>query len=71
MIAISYFGGIYLLNPPGAHFAQRSYGVQAQHRIYLLIGQELLFEHEYEGGMRHAPYAVEGRYFHRPQRDTA
>ena len=34
-------------------FAQPSYGVQAQHNIYLLIGQEVVFEHEYAGGMRH------------------
>ena len=34
-------------------FAQQSYGVQAQNRIYLLIGQELVFEHEYAVGMCH------------------
>ena len=34
-------------------FAQPSYGVKAWHRIYLLIGQELVFEHKYAGGMCH------------------
>ena len=34
-------------------FAQPSYGIQAQHRSNLLIGQELVFEHEYVVGMRH------------------
>ena len=34
-------------------FAQPSYGVQTQPRIYLLIGQELVFEHEYAVGMCH------------------
>ena len=50
-------------------FAQPSYGIQAQHWSNLLIGQELVFEHEYAVGM--APYAVEGRNFHGPQRDAA
>ena len=34
-------------------FAQPSYGIQAQHRSNLLIGKELVFEHEYAVGMRH------------------
>ena len=34
-------------------FAQPSYGAQAQHRGNLLIGQELVFEHEYEVGVGH------------------
>ena len=34
-------------------FAQPSYGIQAQHRSNLLIGQELVFEHEYAVGMCH------------------
>ena len=42
-----------LIESSRGSFAQPSYGVQGQHRIYLLIGQELVFEHEYAGGMRH------------------
>ena len=34
-------------------FAQPSYGIQAQHWSNLLIGQELVFEHENAVGMRH------------------
>ena len=34
-------------------FAQPSYGIQAQHWSNLLIGQELVFEHEYAVRMRH------------------
>ena len=34
-------------------FAQPSYGIPAQNRSNLLIGQELVFEHEYAVGVRH------------------
>ena len=44
---------IIIIESSRGSFAQPSYDLQAQHRIYLLIGQELVFEHEYAGGMRH------------------
>ena len=44
---------IIIIESSRGSFAQPSYGVQAQHRSYLLIGQELVFEHEYAVGVRH------------------
>ena len=39
---------IIIIESSRGSFAQPSY-IQTQHRIYLLIGQELVFEHEYAG----------------------
>ena len=53
-IAYTYFLiHIIIIESSRGSFAQPSYSVQAQHMIYLLIGQELVFEHKYAVGMRH------------------
>ena len=44
---------IIIIESSRGSFAQPSYGIQAQHRSNLLIGQELVFEHEYAVGVRH------------------
>ena len=44
---------IIIIESSRGSFAQPSYGTQAQHWGYLLIGKELVFEHKYAVGGRH------------------